>query len=369
MNSRQIGHGGHLFPPIALRGAALIAVVVLALLNFGQGWAGATESADNPVVATVGAHKIDQQQVDKGVLRNLGASQLYDLRKQSLDSIVDDYAISDAAKKAGLSPGQYMDRELRAGAGKVTEAEARKFYEQHKEQIQKQAAGRSYDQIKGLLVAALQRQQDQQKRQDLIAKLRSDDQVRITLAAPRVNVAGTQGHPWTGGKNARVTMVEFSDFQCPFCRAAESSVKAIREKYGDQVKLVYMDFPLSFHQHAMDAARAGRCAADQDKFWQYHDALFADQSKLDPRDLKATAARVGLNATKFNACLDKNAHDDGINKDAAEGKSLGVTGTPTFFINGREVVGAQPPPKFTEVIDDELTRAKAPDNRAQAKAN
>jgi protein-disulfide isomerase len=151
--------------------------------------------------------------------------------------------------------------------------------------------------------------------------------------------------------------VEFSDFQCPFCRAAENTLKQVRQKYGDRVKLVYMDFPLGFHQHAMDAARAARCAADQNKFWQFHDALFADQAKLSANDLKQTATAVGLDRTKFNGCFDSGGHNAGIQQDVAEGSSLGVTGTPTFFVNGRELVGAQPPPKFDEVIDEELARA------------
>ena len=163
-----------------------------------------------------------------------------------------------------------------------------------------------------------------------------------------------------------ITIVEFSDFQCPFCRAAEASLKQVRQKYGDQVKLVYMDFPLGFHPHSMDAARAARCAADQDRFWQFHDALFLDQKKLEPENLKQTAAKVGLDSDKFNACFASNRHDAGIRQDMAEGNSLGVTGTPTFFVNGRELVGAQPPPKFDEVIDEELARTKAPGNSHQA---
>ncbi|MBV8055382.1 MAG: DsbA family protein, partial [Deltaproteobacteria bacterium] len=121
--------------------------------------------------------------------------------------------------------------------------------------------------------------------------------------------------------------------------------------------------------HAMDAARAGRCAADQDKFWEFHDALFLDQNKLDPDNLKQTAMKIGLNGDKFNSCFTSNEHDAGIQQDIAEGNKLGVTGTPTFFINGRQLVGAQQPPKFYEVIDDELAHAKTPAISNQAMKN
>src|SRR5713101_2069112 len=169
----------------------------------------------------------------------------------------------------------------------------------------------------------------------VIAKLRAAQNVNIALEAPHVEVASA-GHPSVGGKDAPITMVEFGDFQCPFCRASESAVREVRQKYGDKVRLVYMDFPLGIHAHAMDAARSARCAGEQDKFWQYHDAIFADQSKLAPADLKASAAKLGLNAKKFDACLEKAKYQPQIQQDIAEATKLGVTGTPTFFINGRE---------------------------------
>jgi protein-disulfide isomerase len=164
--------------------------------------------------------------------------------------------------------------------------------------------------------------------------------------------------------------VEFSDFQCPYCRAAEGTVKEIRAKYGDRVKFVYMDFPLGFHEHAMDAARAARCAGEQDKFWEYHDALFQDQSKLGDADLKSRAAKLGLDTKKFSACFDKGEPDALIKADQTQGAALGVTGTPTFYINGRELTGAQPPEKFAELIDDELSKAQPPvPQQASAKVN
>ena len=312
------------------------------------------------VLARVGSHVVTEGEVDSKV-----APQLYDLRKQALDEIIDGYLLQQAAKKAGLKPDEYVDRQVKSSTPQVTVHDAEQFYNQHKGQLDAQTGGHSFDQIKPRLIAALQRQRDEQGRQQLIDKLRAENHVSVLLEAPRMKVASA-GHPTAGASSAPVTIIEFSDFQCPFCRAAENSLKQVREKYGDQVKLVYMDFPLSFHAHAMDAARAARCAADQGKFWQFHDALFQDQKKLDPTDLKETAAKVGLDRDKFNQCLADDKHDTGIRKDMAEGTSLGVTGTPTFFINGRELMGAQPPPKFNEIIDDELAHSNSPANARQA---
>jgi protein-disulfide isomerase len=356
---------------IGVRVAAIATVLGLAAgaMLYLPARAAKADDDGGQVLATVGGHSITQRQVDDRVLDNVGPSQLYDLRKQALDSIVDEYVVKQAAKKAGVEPGEYLKREMKPGAGgNVTDAEVRQFYDQHKTQIDQQTRGKPYDQVKGLLASALQRRQDEQRRDELIARLRADDGVKIMLQAPHVKVASA-GHPVEGPKDAPVTIVEFSDFQCPFCRAAESSLKQVRDQYGDKVKLVYMDFPLGFHPHAMDAARAGRCAEDQGKFWQYHDALFANQGKLGAADLKAAAAKLGLDGKRFDACFDGGKHDAGIRADMAQGQSLGVTGTPTFFINGREIVGAQPPAQFGQVITEELARAKSTSERHEAQAN
>ena len=314
----------------------------------------------NMVLATIGDHPITQGEVDRKV-----AAQLYDLRKQALDEVIDNYVVQRAADAAGLKPDNYIDQQIRSTVPRVTEQEAEKFYTQHKTQLDGQTGGHSFDQIKQRLIHAMQHQRDQEGQEQIVQKLRAANHISVLLQAPRVNIASA-GHPSSGASSAPVTIIEFSDFQCPFCRAAEDSLKQVRQKYGDQVKMVYMDFPLGFHSHAMDAARAARCAADQDKFWPFHDALFLDQKKLDPDNLKQTAAKIGLDTAKFNACLLSDQHDAGIHKDMAEGNSLGVTGTPTFFINGRELSGAQPPPKFDQVIDEELARAKTPVNSRQA---
>jgi protein-disulfide isomerase len=329
-------------------------------------------AVSNPdaVLATVGNHQITEQEVDqeilKRILRSVDSSKLYEWRKDAVNGMVDQYLIDKAAKKAGLPPDQYVAHEINAdNSNKVTEADARKYYDGHKAQIQAQTT-RPFDQIKGELIAALQRQQNTERREQLMAKLKADEPVKIMLVEPRVKVE-SEGHPSTGGKDAPVTIVEFSDFQCPFCRAAENSLKAVKDRYGDKVRLVYLDFPLGMHAHAMDAARAGRCAGEQGKFWQFHDAMFADQSKLTPEDLKADAKNLGLDTKAFDACFDSNKYDAQIHKDMSQGTSLGVTATPTFYINGRQILGAQPPDRFDEVIDDELAQQKGSNKQSTAK--
>jgi len=165
----------------------------------------------------------------------------------------------------------------------------------------------------------------------------------------------TDDDPVLGNKDAPVTIVEFSDFQCPFCGAAEPAVAQIMSTYKGKVRLVYMHFPLtSIHPYAEKAAEAAECAYDQGKFWELHGKMFANQNALGVDQLKGYAKDIGLDTAKFNTCLDSNQKQAQVNSDQQKGSSYGVGGTPTFFINGIPVVGALPFSEFKSVIDAEL---------------
>ena len=166
--------------------------------------------------------------------------------------------------------------------------------------------------------------------------------------------AAVSGHPQRGDDNAAVTMVEYSDFQCPFCREADASVHQVLEKYGDQVRLVYMDFPMPSHKHAMDAAIAARCADEQGQFWAYHDALFGNPSELSTDALKTTAAQLGLDSATFDTCLDERKYESAVEADRTQGEAAGLRGIPYFIIGDHHMDGAQPPAALEAAIDEEL---------------
>jgi protein-disulfide isomerase len=280
------------------------------------------------------------------------ADKSFDLRRQTLESMTDDYLVQQAAEHDKLSVADYLKKEY-SGKDSVTDAQAKAFYDQNKT-----AGTAPYDKIKPQLMQMM-------NRQALLDRLKKNEPVKILLEPKRV-VVDSGGHPALGAKDAPVTIVEFTDFQCPYCKATETTLKQLRDKYGDKIRLVHMDFPLPFHSHALDAANAARCANDQGKFWQYRDSLFANQSKLAPVDLKATAKTLGLNSTEFDACFDKAKYDSQIKSDQAAGEKVGVDGTPAFFIDGRPLTGAQPTSKFEELIDDELATGGS---NKQASAN
>jgi protein-disulfide isomerase len=173
-------------------------------------------------------------------------------------------------------------------------------------------------------------------------------------SAPMEPTVGPMGHPELGPDSAPVTIIEYTDFQCPYCRRVESVLDQVRAKYGNKVRIVHMDFPLRIHARAMDAALAARCAQEQHRFWAYRDALFSNQSRLSSTDLKALARRLGLDGKSFDSCLDGREYLDVVQADMAEGERVGVKGTPYFFINDETIDGAAPFSAFKLIINSEL---------------
>jgi protein-disulfide isomerase len=214
--------------------------------------------------------------------------------------------------------------------------------------------------LKAKVAEYLQRQQVNQRRETYVASLRAQTPVQVHLKAPepvRVQIDPTQGYA-RGPQDAPVSIVEFSDFRCPFCKEVVPKLKQLAAQYPDRVRWVFRDFPIpGLHPDAPLAHEAARCAGEQGKFWPYHDLLFQKGPKT-PQELKATAGEVGLDVTKLDACLASGKYVAAVKKDMDEGSRLGVSGTPAFFINGRMVSGAQPLEAFAQIIDDEIARTK-----------
>jgi protein-disulfide isomerase len=185
-------------------------------------------------------------------------------------------------------------------------------------------------------------------------------QVHLTPPEPvRVKMDGSVGFT-RGPKEAPVTIVEFSDFQCPYCKSVVATLKNIAAQYPQTVRWVFRDFPIpALHPQAPLAHEAARCAGEQGKFWPYHDVLFEKASSLAPEALRGYAAEVGADAAAFGQCLDSHKFRAAVAADVEVGSKAGVTGTPSFFINGQLLVGNQPLAEFQRVIEGELARTAA----------
>ncbi|MBU2638628.1 MAG: DsbA family protein [Nanoarchaeota archaeon] len=162
--------------------------------------------------------------------------------------------------------------------------------------------------------------------------------------------------PSIGPADAEVTIIEYSDFECPFCQRAEETVKQVLKEYEGRVRLVYKNFPLSFHNNARPAAEAGECANEQGKFWELHEKMFENRLNLKKSDIKEYAEEIGLDMDRFNSCFDSGKYSDEVDQDIADGAMLSVSGVPAFFINGKPLIGAQPIEEFRKIIGKELAK-------------
>ena len=279
---------------------------------------------------------------------------LYDGRRAALEAIVADMLIAQAAKAKGVTPEAFVQGEMARLKKPVSDTDVRTFYVQNSERMQ----GRTFEQMSAPIQQYLSQQEEDNAKRALIAELKkAGPALRVMMDAPRTTVAVSADDPSQGPASAPVTIVEYSDFQCPFCQRVMPTLKQIRSQYGDKVRLVWKDYPLTqVHPQAFVAAQAGNCAREQGKFWELHDQLFANQQALQPDNLKKYAAAVGIDAAKFSACLDSAKYESQVQASMAKGSTLGVQSTPTVFINGRMVSGAQPIEVFQALIDEELAR-------------
>jgi protein-disulfide isomerase len=264
--------------------------------------------------------------------------------------------VGRAASAKGVPAEKYLADEIARRRKPVTDAAVEAFYESNKSQMQ----GRPLADIGPTIRRFLEEQQENAARDALVAELRaSGPPVRLSLEPPRQRVAVAAHNAAAGPADAPITIVEFSDFQCPFCSRVVPSLKRLRDTYGNRIRIVWKDFPLeNIHPHAFMAAEAAYCAGEQGRFWEFHDRLFANQESIAPDTLGPHAAAVGADRAKFDACLASGRHADKVREGIAEGQALGVDSTPTLFVNGRRITGAVPYETFSAVVDEELERAK-----------
>jgi protein-disulfide isomerase len=329
-----------------------VLVFLLALMSPAAAQAAST----SPPLAEVDGAPITAEEVEKAIAPALAKlqEQMYEMRRQQLEALIQDRLLAKEAAKRGIAVSALVDAEVTAKVGLVTEQEIESFYQANKARIQG-AEATVRDQIR----AYLQNQKLTARRAVFLETLRSQSTVVVHLTPPPVFRAQVpvEGAPFKGPATAPVTIVEFQDFHCPFCQRVQPTLDQLLTRYAGKVKLVFRDFPIdSLHPQARKAHEAARCANDQGKFWAYHDALYASQPGSSPEQLKEYAQAVGLDLPAFEQCLRSEKYQAAVQQDVEAGSRLGVNGTPAFFINGRELVGAQPLETFVSLIENELAR-------------
>jgi protein-disulfide isomerase len=272
--------------------------------------------------------------------------------EQMLQELAHKRMIEKEAKEKGMDAQAYLDS-IQRSASIPSQQEVDDFYNNLKKNGQLQNAGEG---IKNDIANYLAQQNREEAIQAEIARLKK--KYRYRVPKERVEIS-TAGEPHRGGKDAKVTIVEFSDFECPFCMRAQKSTRELRERYGDRIQFVFKDFPLDFHQNAMGAHIAANCIQREkpEVFWKFFDGIFdpaRDKATLKMDSLRSRAISLGVDAGKFDACINDPAIMKEIEEDIKEGSAIGVSGTPAFFINGRLLSGAQPVEAFIELIEEEL---------------
>jgi protein-disulfide isomerase len=305
------------------------------------------------VVARVGGRDITAAELETAASRRLIATTTreYEQKRAALEEMVEAELLRQEAERRGTTVEQLLAAEVEAKAAPVGTWDVEAYRASHPKELL------SLEEPAARVEAARRVRESRlaQRRIGFLNELRARTPVAVNLAAPRVTVAAFDSAA-RGNAGARVMIVEFCEFQCPYCRRVQPTLRDLEARYGKDLQLVYRHYPLARHQNSFKAAEAVECAREQGKFWPLHDRLFAQQDKLAVADLKAHARAVGVDGAKFDACLDSGRHAARWQRDLAEAKSYGDPGTPLFFINGRLVSGAQPIGVFIRVIDEELAK-------------
>lgn len=295
------------------------------------------------------------EEVVKAELRKMETEyqeKVYETRRNALEGLVVKKLVEARAKAENLTSEEYASREVLKKVAEPTDEEIRSLYD-------RAAAGGEklppLDKVKPEIARFIKQQKGREAAMAWYEDLKKEAKVEILLPAyepPKVAVAAVG--PAKGPSAAPVTIVEFSDFECPYCVKAEQTMKDLLDAYPGKIRLVYRDFTLPNHKQAPKAAEASHCADDQGKYWEMHGKLFASEGKLAVADLKGYAREVGVDGARFDRCLDSGEKAKVVDSHRKAGEEAGVSGTPAFFINGRLISGAQPLENFRAIVDKEL---------------
>lgn len=348
----------------ALTALVLVSVWWLAACSVeAENGAGNGQAEESEVLARVGGQPITRAEVEEAAAENLDQVRLellqcqseserktHDVLEDTTRNMVRDRLLDREATERGTTKDQLLAAEVEGKIEPVTEEEVQAFFDENQDRL----ANQELDQIAPQIESYLRQQRGSEAYQRFISALEAKYEVTYDIEPFRAEL-DIAGEPSKGPAAAPVTIVEFSDFECPFCSRVLPTLDQVVESYGDRVRIVFKQFPLHrLHPHAQKAAEASLCAHEQGKFWELHDAMFADQAALDVDGLRAKAEATDLDVDAFSECLDAGRYADAVEEDLRQGTIAGVSGTPALFVNGRILSGAVPYETLAETIDDEL---------------
>ena len=333
--------------------------MMLALLIALPLVAGEVKKAAQPA-ATIGSTAVTVEDLDRAVGPRLNRilTDQYNVRRNTLDELIATRLLDAEAARRKITVDELLKIEVEDKIVQPDPAEIEPVYEGVADRYQ----GMSKDQVLAQIATSMRHSRTLARKAEFVKELRAAAGVKIHLQPPRVDVKA-QGPSRGGSADAPITIVEFSDYECPFCGRAVDTLKKVESKYGDKVRIVFRDYPLPSHRTAKRAAEAAYCAGAQEKFWEMHDALFSKGGPIGEPDLQRFAGQIGLDQPKFDTCMTSGKFKDAWKPSQEEGLRVGVQSTPTFFINGRLLLGAASYEQFVRIIDEELTHAQGADSK------
>ncbi len=274
----------------------------------------------------------------------------YDILRRNLDKLIAEELIKAEAEAQGVSQEELLEAEVDGKLDEPAPEEISRIYEINKGRL----GGKPLEEVRGQIVDFLRGRAKGGRRDAFIKSLKAKYTVDDRMEPMRYEIAIVD-RPVKGAPEASVTLVEFSDFQCPYCTRLTDSMVEVMDQYGDRIRRVFLQFPLnSIHPQAQKAAEASLCAHDQDKFWDMHASLFEAPMSLKPEDLTSKASAIGLDMEQFEQCLNSNTQAEKVSEDLQQGLEVGVSGTPALFINGRPLRGAATTAQISAMIEEEL---------------
>lgn len=328
-----------------------LSTALLLLAGIGAGPAEA-QSASQPV-ARVGDHEILAADLDRALGNRLLQlrTQQFLLSRAALDRLVDDYLLQEEARRQKLTVAQ-MNERIVASASMVTAKELQLVFEATRDRYPAMTEEEALKRIE----ASVRERRILARRRELAQELRAKYPVRVLIEPPRVSVSEA-GAPSRGPADAVVTLIEFSDYQCPFCAKLAPAIEQLLARFPRDVRFVHRDFPLANHVYASAAAETAHCAGDQGQFWAMHERLTANFNRITPQLFPKLAKEIGLDEEVFKQCLDSGRHAEKWQHGQRDGLAYGVTGTPALFLNGRYFNGLVPIDVLTEAVKEEIAAA------------
>jgi protein-disulfide isomerase len=335
-------------------------LLAMTLCGFAAEPGGATQSG-NAVIVEINGAKITLNEFEQKSPTALfqARNSFYEAQKKAIDAFVEDYLVQQQAKKENLTVIQLFEKHVSSKVAKDPSDEALRVYYEGVDTTE------PFEGVRDRIIAALRERRITKIRNAYIQSLREQANIVVRVSPPRAAIA-TKDLTVRGTANAPVTLVEYADYECPYCQQIKPVIEKLQADFQGKLAFVYKDLPLNIHANAQKAAEATRCAESQGKYWEFHDALYA-KKQLDVAGLKATARDLKLDVNAFDKCLDSGEKAQVVRTHMAEAQSLALQGTPTFFVNGRQVGGNVTYESLRAMIEEELKDSTASSQQQTAK--